>query len=200
MDKQIKYIIGIDEAGRGPIAGPVSVGCCVIKKNNLVPEALSVKDSKKLSEKKREEWLEWMNKTKEVRYTVAMIGSEVIDEIGITGAIKLAIKRVLYRIEKLGIAPEEVMVLLDGGLKAPEKYINQETIIKGDEKEPTIALASIVAKVTRDKYMVKLSKEYQNYGLEKHKGYGTKAHYEAIQKLGLSKIHRRSFCKNILQK
>jgi len=202
-----KYIIGIDEAGRGPIAGPVAVGGCMI--SHLAVQPLSdellerfmrgkLKDSKKLSEKKREEIFDWMQeqqKSGKLGFVVSMGSSETIDKVGIVPTISKALSKVLTTLAKG--REGEVLVKLDGGLKAPEIFKHQETITKGDENEVAISLASIAAKVTRDEYMKKLGKEYnkknKEYGFEKHKGYGTKAHYEALKKHDVCDEHRRSF-------
>ncbi len=190
-----KYIIGIDEAGRGPIAGPVSVGAFVFINNSIKKDFSDARDSKKLTEKKREEIFERIlkyHKNGDIKFAVFMSSSSVIDKKGIVFAIKSALSKCL---EKINLKPEEVEVLLDGSLKAPEKYLKQKTIIKGDDKVREISLASICAKVVRDREMVKFSKKYPKYNLDIHKGYGTKAHYESISKNGLSEIHRRSFLK-----
>lgn len=200
--KKFKHIIGIDEVGRGPLAGPVAVGACLIsvsKIKNLLDEGFfkGIRDSKKLSEKKREEWLSKIKKLKakgDLDYFVAFVGNKIIDKKGISQCIKTAIK---ISLKKLKAEPSKTMVLLDGGLKAPEEFKNQKTIIKGDEKEPIISLASIVAKVARDRKMVEYSKKFPQYGFEIHKGYGTALHCQKIRENGLSELHRKSFCKNI---
>jgi len=192
-----KYIIGIDEVGRGPLAGPVAV-CALCLQNNFKSNKFrNFKDSKKLSHSQRLKWLDKIIEEKKkgnIIYKVCFQSNKIIDKKGIVFAIKKSLNNSL---ESLRINPKNCLVLLDGGLKAPEKYINQETIIKGDEKKLAIALASIVAKVTRDNLMVKLAERYYGYGLELHKGYGTKKHIIAIKKLGFSSLHRKSFCKNI---
>ncbi len=154
---RFKYTIGIDEVGRGPIAGPVAVcSLCLgpkFKKNNFA----NFRDSKKLSHIQRLKWLEKINNEKEegnIFYKVCLESNKVIDQKGLTFAIKRALSNSL---KSLKIKTKDCQVLLDGGLKAPSEYINQKTIIKGDEKELAIALASIVAKVTRDALMVKLA-------------------------------------------
>ncbi|MFA7252296.1 MAG: ribonuclease HII [Candidatus Paceibacterota bacterium] len=197
IKKSKSYTIGIDEVGRGPIAGPVAVcSLCLgpkFKKSNFQ----NFRDSKKLSHLQRLNWLEKINIEKEkgnIFYKVCLESNEVIDQRGLTFAIKRALSNSL---NSLKIKPKNCEVLLDGGLRAPIEYINQKTIIKGDEKELAIALASIVAKVTRDALMVKLAKKYPGYGLEKHKGYGTSAHYKALKNKGLSPIHRKSFLKKL---
>lgn len=195
---KIKYIIGIDEVGRGPLAGPVAV--CAFRLPVIFPikHFGPLKDSKKLTALKREKIFVQLKKLKkdgEVQYSVSLESAKRIDTIGISKAIKNCLEKSL---KNLKTKPSECIVLLDGGLKAPEVYKNQKTIIKGDEKERAIAFASIVAKVTRDALMCKLAKKYPKYGFEIHKGYGTKKHCEAIRKYGLSREHRRYFCKNLI--
>ena len=188
-----KYLIGIDEVGRGPIAGPVAVGAFVYLKPEAKKLFRGVKESKQLTEEKREIWFGKIEKTKIdglINFAVTFKTEKVIDKKGISFAIKKALATSLA---KLKINPKEAQVLLDGGLKAPFEYKNQKTIIRGDIKEQVIALASICAKVTRDRKMQALAKKYPEYGLDVNKGYGTKAHYEAIKKSGLTNIHRRSF-------
>ncbi len=197
----MKYLIGIDEAGRGPLAGPVSVGVLKIPVNfdwKLIP---GVNDSKQLSEQKREELFvraKELQQAGKLEYAVAMVSAKVIDRIGISAAIRLAMRRALKKITTNSTI-YRTKVLLDGGLKAPVEFVNQETIIKGDSKERVIGLASVMAKVTRDRYMVRQSKlaAYKPYNFHIHKGYGTKAHRAAIAKHGFSPLHRRSYCKNI---
>ncbi len=196
----MKYTIGIDEVGRGPIAGPVAVGAFVILDDEVVSEFKGVKESKQLSFKKREFWFEKIVEFKnlnKVNFSVNFQSEKVIDSMGISHAIKTCLENSL---NDLQLDPKEAEVLLDGGLKAPDKFKNQKTIIKGDEKEVVIALASICAKVLRDRTMIEFSKKYDKYSFEKHMGYGTKAHYEAIGKYGLTPIHRASFLSKFLQK
>ncbi len=188
------YLVGIDEAGRGPLAGPVAVGVAVIPSVYLKKWG-RIKDSKQLSERKRAEIFEKIKKDNNLKYAVSFGSVIDIDNLGITRAIAFAMARAL---ESLKIKPENSLILLDGSLKAPEKYKNQKTIIKGDEKKTIIALASIAAKVSRDKLMVRLAKKYPKYDFHIHKGYGTKKHINSIKKYGLSKIHRKSFCKNYI--
>ena len=201
------FLIGIDEVGRGPIAGPVAVGAFCISVGNLSKVRRifkGVKESKQLSERKREEWfsvIEKAQKSKIVHFFVKFQSEKIIDTKGLSFAIKNALKISLNEVAHLAaknskVKPEEFRVLLDGGLKAPPEFINQKTIIKGDEKEMIIALASICAKVLRDRKMNTLAKKYPKYGFEKHKGYGTRAHYKAIKKYGVLAIHRKSFLKN----
>lgn len=191
----MKYLVGIDEAGRGPLAGPVSVGLVKIPIDfdwELLP---GVNDSKKLSEKKREvifELVQELVKKNFLVYSVKSVSAKSIDAKGIAPAIRRSISAGL---EELGADAEDTFVKLDGSLKAPEEF-KQETIIKGDSKEKVIGLASIMAKVTRDKYMVAQAKKFPEYSLDVHKGYGTKAHRQAIFKHGLAPIHRASYCQN----
>jgi ribonuclease HII len=192
------WIVGIDEAGRGPIAGPVAVGGVCIEKSKYARvkqlcKEIRGKDSKKLTERKREEWFEnirQMQRDGLLTYAVSMSAAKMIDAKGIVPAIRSAMQRVLKRIAP---NPLESTIKLDGALHAPHRYANQETIIKGDEKELVISLASICAKVERDRKMVRLAKKYPEYGFERHKGYGTKMHYMALAKHGAREEHRRSF-------
>jgi ribonuclease HII len=211
MKMSQNYIVGIDEAGRGPLAGPVSVSAVVmtvedyskIKKKirsfkwlieNKFP---ALKDSKKLSEKQREQWFDQINQWKKegiLEFANTMTSASVIDKEGISQVIKKSVAKLL---KKLGKDPENTRVILDGSLIAPEIYTNQQTIIKGDELEPIISLASIISKVKRDKKMTSLESKYKRYQMDIHKGYGTQKHRDLIKKYGISKIHRRTFCKNI---
>ena len=196
----MKFIVGIDEVGRGPIAGPVAVGAFVILNNDILNDFVGVKESKQLSAKKREIWFEKIQnfkKDNKLNFSVNFQSEKVIDSMGISYAIRTALSECL---NELNLQTDMVEVLLDGGLKAPASYINQKTIIKGDEKEIVIALASICAKVMRDRLMIDLSNKYNKYGFEKHMGYGTKAHYKAIEQYGITPVHRTSFLSKILQK
>lgn len=189
----MRFLLGVDEAGRGPLAGPVAVGVVAVPEGfEVVKEFPGVKDSKKLSEKRREKIFEMLEKRAgagDVRFTVEFENAEVIDEEGIA----VAVRRALWRgVNKLAPDSAQVRVLLDGALRAPPEY-SQETIINGDELIPIISLASIVAKVSRDHLMLNFSKKYPEYSFEKHKGYGTKLHYEMLKKYGLCDIHRRSY-------
>jgi len=198
-----RYSIGIDEVGRGPIAGPVAVGAFVFLDNSARSFFKGVKESKQLNEEKREEWFVKICQTQEkglVDFYVSFQNEKVIDEKGLSFAIKKCLENSLNKIYKNIIKNgkseidfKNVQVLLDGGLKAPVEYKNQKTIIKGDEKETVIAMASICAKVLRDRKMKKLAKKYPEYGFDIHKGYGTKGHYEAISRQGLCTLHRTSF-------
>lgn len=201
---KFKAIIGIDEAGRGPLAGPVAVGVVIVKNDFAwTKELAGVNDSKKLSAAKRDDIFlkaKQLKKKKLLDYQVVLISAKVIDRVGIVPAITKALHQGLKKVmQRSELKEDQVLVKLDGGLKAPPEYLHQETIIKGDAKEKVIGLASIMAKVTRDQYMEKLSqkKEFAIYDFAKHKGYGTKIHRESIAKNGLSSEHRRSFCRNL---
>jgi ribonuclease HII len=199
MDKPYKYIIGIDEVGRGPIAGPVAVCAFLIKdtailENQKDKKLPKLKDSKKLSKKQREVWFEYLKVAKTegfCDFSVSFVSSENIDKFGINKCIQKALNESLKKVT----APEiiEFKIFLDGGLHAPVEYINQETVIRGDELHPVISMASIIAKVMRDRVMDNFAKKYPEYGFENHVGYGTKAHYDAIKKHGQTPIHRKTF-------
>ncbi|MFA7302685.1 MAG: ribonuclease HII [Candidatus Paceibacterota bacterium] len=187
------FVLGVDEAGRGPLAGPVSVGVVAVAEGfDVATEFPGVADSKKLSEKKREkifEMLEARAALGDVRFVVELGSAETIDREGIAVAVRRALDT---GVNTLAPDSAQVRVLLDGSLKASPEYA-QETIIGGDASVPIISLASIAAKVIRDRLMVDLSGQYPEYGFEIHKGYGTKKHYEALKKHGLCAIHRSSF-------
>ena len=198
MKKSAKYVVGIDEAGRGPLAGPVAVGTVKIEKGFNKKFFGGIKDSKKLTENERNKWFELAKSAQKrgrLHFSVSLVSNIVIDKHGISKAIKIGIKKNLL---KLYVSPKDSYILLDGLLKAPIEYKNQLTIIKGDEKVPVISLASIVAKVTRDRYMANLAKKYPQYGFEQHKGYVTEIHRKAIKKHGATPTHRRTFLKNII--
>lgn len=190
-------IVGIDEAGRGPLAGPVAVGAVrVIHLGKFQKLVRGIKDSKKLSAEARELWYQKALQAKlfgELDFCVALVSERVIDKRGISYAIQLGIKRCL---SKLSAYPRD-QIFLDGSLKAPVEFVRQQTIVKGDEKIPVISLASICAKVTRDRKMVSLGKKFPKYGFEVHKGYGTKTHYAVLRKYGLTEAHRRSFLQSL---
>lgn len=208
--QQTKYVIGIDEVGRGPIAGAVAVGAFLIPMANLAQVKKyfrGVKESKQLTEAQREEWftkIEQAKLDKFIDFRVSFQSEKVIDTKGLSYAIKTALKQSLIGLVNLdskiaggATSPADYLILLDGGLKAPPEFIHQKTIIKGDVKELSIALASITAKVLRDRRMHLLARKYPQYGFNKHKGYGTRSHYEAIRTHGLTPIHRRSFLKKL---
>lgn len=198
-----KYIIGIDEVGRGPLAGPVAVGIVVMefdKYQSLLNQEIfqSGKDSKKLTPKKRLEYFEKIKELKKeqiLNFGVFYESNEIIDKWNIAGAIRRAIGKGL---SNLGSSCSETTVLLDGGLKAPVEFVNQQSIIKGDEKELIISLASIVAKVSRDGVMVNLAKTIPYYDLKNNKGYGTAKHLADLKKYGPCPLHRKSFLTKIV--
>jgi ribonuclease HII len=198
--ENIKYIVGIDEVGRGPLAGPVAVCAFMCEPGFLdfLPkkkgEKNYIRDSKKMTRKQREKWYGFLNKKRKeglCDFAVTFVSAENIDKFGIGKCILKALNKSLEKITTSD--PALFQVYLDGGLKAPKEYIYQETIIHGDELHPVISLASIIAKVSRDKIMYRYAEEFPEYGFDKHVGYGTKAHYDAIAKHGQLPIHRKSF-------
>ncbi len=194
----MRFLLGVDEAGRGPLAGPVAVGVVMMPEGfDVAREFPGVNDSKKLSEKKREEIFEMLTARVargDARFAVEFSDAVLIDEKGISAAVSDALARGVRNL--VGFTKphmkDEVHILLDGALRAPPEF-SQETIIHGDALVPIISLASIAAKVSRDHLMVALAAEYPAYGFEIHKGYGTKRHYEMLREHGLSAIHRRTF-------
>lgn len=189
----MKWLVGIDEAGRGPLAGPVSVGVVVVPEStDLLALFPKLNDSKKLSEKRREELFARLQeeiKTGNISSLVTLASAPKIDAKGIAHCIREAIE---HSLKKLVPNPKDHQVYLDGSLKAPKHY-EQETVIGGDALIPAIMLASVAAKVTRDRYMLQQAKLYPEYLFEQHKGYGTKLHMEKIREHGLCAIHRRTF-------
>lgn len=183
-----KLICGVDEAGRGPLAGPVFAAAVILPEGEIIE---GINDSKKLTPKRREELYDIICQ-KAVAWASASADEKVIDDINILNATFLAMKNA---VEKLPIKPS--FVLVDGN-RLPDISIPSEAVVKGDSKSINIAAASIIAKVERDRYITEMTKLYPEYGFEKHKGYGTKAHTEAILKYGPSPIHRQTFLKNIL--
>lgn len=195
----MQWQIGIDEAGRGALAGPVCVGAVLYPEDFDWREAFALitrrgepvlRDSKKLSAQQRRILYDFIATHGRLRHAHAFVSAESIDTIGIVNA---AHEAAAIAIDSLGISPERVEVLLDAGLRAPAKW-QQESFVRGDENIPAISFASIVAKVTRDRYMEELSAAHTPYGFELHKGYGTHAHRLAIRKHGLVPfIHRKTF-------
>lgn len=178
---------GVDEAGRGPLAGDVYAAAVILPENVIID---GINDSKKLSEKKRE-LLYDVIKEKAVAYCIATASVAEIEEINILQAAMLAMKRA---IQGLSVKPQTA--LIDGN-KCPDTDVKTISVIKGDANSASIAAASILAKVERDRYMKDIAKKYPQYAFEKHKGYGTKLHYEMIEKYGICEAHRPSFLKNI---
>lgn len=181
-------ICGVDEAGRGPLAGAVYAAAVILPQDIVIP---GLNDSKKLSEKRREELFEIIIE-KAKAYSIASVGEKRIDEINILNATFEAMNKA---VNSLSIQPD--YVLIDGN-RIKGMSIPHETVVKGDAKSASIAAASILAKVSRDRYITKLAEKYPEYGFEKHKGYGTAAHNEAILKYGPCEIHRRTFLKKLL--
>ncbi len=194
-----EWLIGVDEAGRGPLAGPVSVGVVAVPPGfDVLWELPEVKDSKLLSGQKREAIyteVEARVARGDLRFTVNMTSHTYIDRFGITRAVRKAVWSGVRGLAQ----PEDATVLLDGLLRAPKVY-KQWTVIAGDFRVPVISLASILAKVTRDRLMERLSEKYPEYGFEQHKGYGTREHIKEIKRHGMSDIHRRTYCKFLTEK
>lgn len=197
-EKGITYIGGVDEVGRGPLAGPVTAACVVLPEDF---DVLGVDDSKKLSEKKREELFDKI-KEKALAVGIGMCDNRVIDEINILEATKKAMAEAIRdadsQLEEKGLSPEGTEHLLIDAVSLKDVDKPQTSIIKGDAKSLSIAAASIIAKVTRDRLMAEYHRQYPYYGFDTNKGYGTKAHYEGIDKYGITPIHRKTFLKNIL--
>ena len=201
MKNNIPLTLGIDEVGRGPLAGPVLACALTIlmpkvknqkaKGKTTIQSSKSLKDSKKISQKKREEIYAKLERLPWVRWGIGRVSEKVIDKINIFEATKLAMEKAVSSLEKkLGEKAE--LLLIDGNfcISLPRK---QKSIIRGDEKVSLIALASIVAKVTRDRLMIKLHQKYPQYGFSRHKGYGTKQHLAALKQHGPCPLHRQTF-------
>lgn len=188
LSRGYRFIAGVDEAGRGPLAGPVYAAAVILPENIRLD---GINDSKKLSEKKREALFGQIIQSA-VDYCIYSVDEKIIDEINILNATHMAMNGAVN-----GLKQKPDYVIIDGnsikGMNLPH-----ETIVKGDAKSISIAAASILAKVSRDRYITKMAEEYPEYGFEKHKGYGTKAHYAAIEKYGICPIHRKTFLKKIL--
>lgn len=188
IQKGYACVAGVDEAGRGPLAGPVFAAAVILPEGEIIE---GINDSKKLSPKKRDELYDIIRE-KAIAVSSASVDEETIDEINILNATYLAMQKAVA-----GLDPKPDFVLVDGN-RAPVLDIECDTLVKGDAKSISIAAASIVAKVERDRYIIEMAKKYPEYGFEKHKGYGTKEHCEAILKYGPSPIHRRTFLKKLL--
>ena len=185
FDRGVEIICGVDEAGRGPLAGPVCAAAVILPSNTEIP---GLDDSKKLSDKRRRELFPVI-KEKAIAYGIAFADHTEIDEINILQATYLAMERA---INQLSVKPD--LALIDGN-RAKDFGIPVETVVHGDSRSASIAAASILAKVTRDDYMLQMNERYPGYGFDIHKGYGTKAHYAALTELGASEIHRMTFLK-----
>lgn len=183
-----QYICGIDEAGRGPLAGPVVVASVILPRDSKIE---GVNDSKKIAEKKREELYEVIIK-EAISYHVGIVEEKEIDEINILNATKKGLTESVK-----GLTQKPDLILVDALTKIDTLQIPYRSIIQGDAKSYSIAAASIIAKVTRDRIMRQWDEIYPMYGFEKHKGYGTKVHIDTIKEYGLCPIHRKSFVKNI---
>ncbi len=195
--KGMRYVAGIDEAGRGPLAGPVVVACCLMDKDSMIE---GVNDSKKISEKRREKIFEQII-NEAIAYGVSIIDEKEIDRVNILNATKegltQAIKNMKDKLNEKNIEKPDV-IFVDALTGIDTLGIPYKSIIHGDAISYSIACASIIAKVTRDRIMRDLDLKYPEYGFAKHKGYGTAMHIEAIKKYGLSDIHRRTFTKNFI--
>ncbi len=196
--------IGIDEVGRGPLAGPVTVcACYVANKSKASKEYFNqtIRDSKKVKKDLREKIFQTIRKNSklnnDIKFVVCSQKAEFIDRHGINKAIQKCIDNCLIKLDKEllknGIEINDLNIKMDGGLKAKKTYKNQESFIKGDEKYVSIALASIIAKVKRDDYMLKLSRFFPDYAWDKNVGYGTEEHIKSIKKNGVTKYHRKTF-------
>lgn len=185
FDKGVNVICGVDEAGRGPLAGPVCAAAVILPSNLQIP---GLTDSKKLSDKRRRELIPVIQE-QAIAYGIGWASAEEIDQINILQATYLAMERA---INQLHVKPE--LALIDGN-RAKDFGVPVQTVVKGDSLSASIAAASVLAKVSRDDVMLELAKEYPQYGFDIHKGYGTKAHYEALRTYGHSDIHRMSFLK-----
>lgn len=191
----VKHFVGIDEAGRGPIAGPVSVGVVAVPANFPLSFFDGISDSKELTEKARERWALKAHEALDsglLHYSVCFSTAAQIDSMGIVAAVEYAIAKA---VEAVGVRLSRTCVFLDGSLKGPEAAAHRKVSVRGDEYEPLVSLASILAKVYRDHAMKKFAQKFPQYGFENHKGYGTREHYEAIKKHGLCVLHRQSFVK-----
>lgn len=192
--KKSIYTLGIDEVGRGPLAGPVAVGVVrtLLTRKQYSKLLVGIRDSKKATQTEREKWYEraviW-RKEKKIDWAVTFKSADFIDTKGIVPSIHACMNAGIKKVK--GVYSDEY--LLDGGLKLKPEYLQQKTIIKGDSKEPLIALAATIAKVVRDRYMTRLVKKYPEYGFEVHKGYGTKKHRASILENGMSNEHRKTF-------
>ena len=195
MDKGYSLIAGVDEVGRGPLAGPVVAAACIFDRD---VDIVGIDDSKKLSEKKRERFFDEI-KDKALAYGIGEASCEVIDEINILEATKLAMKRAIDEADKMleSKGRDRIQIVIFDAVKINDLEKEQMSVIKGDQTYFSVAAASILAKVTRDNLMKEYDKVYPEYGFASNKGYGTKAHYEGIKKAGITEIHRKSFLKNL---
>lgn len=201
--REAVLVVGVDEAGRGPLCGPVVAGAvCYKNQNFVIPEGLEkefslIRDSKKLSEKKREELFDFIQEHFYVG--IGIVHADTIDRINILEATFLAMKSAIASLKQQltknnqRVRDEDLYVLVDGNQEIPNVSLRQETVVGGDGTVKSIAAASIIAKVTRDRMMAEYDRQYPQYGLAQHKGYGTKVHMDALRKYGPTPIHRMSF-------
>jgi len=195
-EKGVRYIAGVDEAGRGPLAGPVVAAAVVLP---VIFQVDGVTDSKKLTEKKREKLFDLIVKHS-LAYGIGIIDNYTVDQINILEATKKAMQVAVFEASRIiESGGSNVEHLLLDAITLEGLGISQTSIIKGDSLSVSIAAASIIAKVTRDRMMIELHGRYPHYGFDRNKGYGTKEHYECISKYGICEIHRKSFLKNILE-
>ena len=198
----MRYVVGIDEVGRGALAGPVVVAAAAVPRNPRLKIYNAgvgrLRDSKKLTAKQREKWFHYITRHPEIDYAVARVYPRSIERMNISRAANLAAERAFVKLTTNYQLLATSNVYLDGGLYVgnKNKIAHARTIVRGDEKYKVVKLASIMAKVSRDRMMMRLAKKYPHYGFEMHKGYGTKRHFAAIKKHGPSKAHRLTFLKN----
>ena len=195
MDKGYSLIAGVDEVGRGPLAGPVVAAACIFDRD---VDIVGIDDSKKISEKKREQFFDEI-KDKALAYGIGEASCEVIDEINILEATKLAMRKAIEEADLMLASKgrDKIQIVIFDAIKINDLEKEQMSVIKGDQTYFSVAAASILAKVTRDNLMKEYDKAYPEYGFASNKGYGTKAHYEGIKKAGITEIHRKSFLKNL---
>lgn len=192
-DLGYQCVVGLDEVGRGPLAGPVVVAAVMIRRLKILNLKFKIKDSKKLSELQREKIYKTLIKNPDIKWGIGIVSEKVIDKINILEATKLAMQKALRQAQGK-LKKKADFLILDGNFGIDSK-IPQKSIIKGDEKVFSCAAASIIAKVTRDRIMKKMHKKYPKYGFDSHKGYGTKLHIENLQNFGPCAIHRLTFAK-----
>lgn len=188
------FVVGLDEVGRGPLAGPVCAAAVMVNSKSEIlnsKQTQNIKDSKKLSAKRREGWYEFLTTNPDIKWGIGLVSEKIIDRINILEATKLAMKQALVDLAKKGVAAD--YLLLDGNFILEDISLSQKAVVRGDAKIWSCAAASIIAKVTRDRLMQKYHEKYPQYGFDKHKGYGTKQHLDALRKDGPCEIHRRSF-------
>jgi ribonuclease HII len=183
-----EYIVGIDEAGRGALAGPMAVGLAAVQRRDWLKLESKIYDSKNFSTRAREIVYNNLQNHSMLQYKTTFVTNKVIDKHGLREAYKTSLTRLLREFD-----PDKTLILLDAGIPKPQKFLYVKDFVKGDLKIPLIGMASIQAKVLRDRKMVRYSKKYPNYGFEKHVGYGTKLHRQAISYYGLCDIHRKSW-------